>query len=151
MLKPTRDSRREIHCRVAYRQISVPLLRTETADSGNRFAVESVNATIQWANSTARGFRNKQNFINAIYFRCGKLDLNPVSSRTRDSEFLSQNNLTEFLLHGIRLPFRCLTHLRSTLHDNHVRVRDPFKTYLSKASCRQDERSLRRGERIVRT
>ena len=27
--------------------------------------------------ATARGFRNQQNFINAIYFHCGKLDLAP--------------------------------------------------------------------------
>jgi hypothetical protein len=26
---------------------------------------------------TARGFRDKQNFINAIYFHCGGLDLAP--------------------------------------------------------------------------
>ena len=29
---------------------------------------ESLNAKIQWLNYTARGFRNKQNFIRAIYF-----------------------------------------------------------------------------------
>jgi len=32
---------------------------------------ESINAKIQWVKYTARGFRNKQNFINAIYFHCG--------------------------------------------------------------------------------
>ena len=26
---------------------------------------------------TARGFRNKQNFVNAIYFHCGGLNLAP--------------------------------------------------------------------------
>ncbi|PYU41520.1 MAG: ISL3 family transposase, partial [Acidobacteria bacterium] len=31
-------------------------------------ASESLNAKIQWIKYTARGFRNKQNFINAIYF-----------------------------------------------------------------------------------
>ena len=31
-------------------------------------ASESLNAKIQWVKYTARGFRNKQNFINAIYF-----------------------------------------------------------------------------------
>jgi len=34
-------------------------------------ASESLNAKIQWVKYTARGFRNKQNFINAIYFHCG--------------------------------------------------------------------------------
>jgi len=34
---------------------------------------------IQWVKYTARGFRNKQNFINAIYFHCGGLDLAPGS------------------------------------------------------------------------
>lgn len=43
---------------------------------------ESLNAKIQWAKSTARGFRNKQNFINAIYFHCGKLELDPTPSPT---------------------------------------------------------------------
>ena len=30
-------------------------------------ASESINAKIQWVKYTARGFRNKQNFINAIF------------------------------------------------------------------------------------
>ena len=38
-------------------------------------ASESINAEIQWVKYTARGFRNKQNFINAIYFHGGGLDL----------------------------------------------------------------------------
>jgi transposase len=38
---------------------------------------ESLNAKIQWVKYTARGFRNKQNFVNAIYFHCGGLDLAP--------------------------------------------------------------------------
>ena len=40
-------------------------------------ASESLNAKIQWVKYTARGFRNKQNFIHAIYFHCGELDLAP--------------------------------------------------------------------------
>lgn len=40
-------------------------------------ASESINAKVQWANYTARGFRNKQNFVTAIYFHCGGLDLDP--------------------------------------------------------------------------
>ncbi len=43
-------------------------------------ASESINAKIQWVKYTARGFRNKQNFIHAIYFHCGGLDLAPLSS-----------------------------------------------------------------------
>jgi len=31
-------------------------------------ASESIDAKIQWVKYTARGFRNKQNFIHAIYF-----------------------------------------------------------------------------------
>lgn len=38
---------------------------------------ESINAKIQWVKYTARGFRNKQNFVHAIYFHCGGLDLTP--------------------------------------------------------------------------
>jgi transposase len=39
---------------------------------------ESINAKIQWVKYTARGYRNKQNFINAIYFHCGDLDMSPT-------------------------------------------------------------------------
>jgi transposase len=42
---------------------------------------ESLNAKIQWVKYTARGFRNKQNFINAIYFHCGALDLAPSPTK----------------------------------------------------------------------
>jgi transposase len=44
-------------------------------------ASESLNAKIQWVKYTARGFRNKQNFIHAIYFHCGGLDLAPLSTK----------------------------------------------------------------------
>ncbi len=44
-------------------------------------ASESINAKIQWVKYTARGFRNKQNFINAIYFHCGGLELAPSPTR----------------------------------------------------------------------
>ena len=40
-------------------------------------ASEAINSRIQWVKATARGFRNQQNFINAIYFHCGGLDLDP--------------------------------------------------------------------------
>jgi len=38
---------------------------------------ESINSKIQWVKYTARGFRNVENFKNAIYFHCGDLDLLP--------------------------------------------------------------------------
>ena len=38
---------------------------------------ESINSKIQWVKYTARGFRNEANFIIAIYFHCGGVDLNP--------------------------------------------------------------------------
>ena len=44
-------------------------------------ASESLNAKIQWVKYTARGFRNKQNFIHAIYFHCGDLDLAPSPTK----------------------------------------------------------------------
>jgi transposase len=44
-------------------------------------ASESINSKIQWVKYTARGFRNKQNFISAIYFHCGGLDLAPASTK----------------------------------------------------------------------
>jgi transposase len=42
-------------------------------------ASESINSKVQWVKYTARGFRNKNNFITAIYFHCGGLDLSPVT------------------------------------------------------------------------
>ena len=42
---------------------------------------ESINAKIQWVKYTARGYRNKQNFIHAIYFHCGGLDLVPEATK----------------------------------------------------------------------
>jgi transposase len=42
---------------------------------------ESINAKIQWVKYTARGFRNKQNFVHAIYFHCGGLDLAPQATK----------------------------------------------------------------------
>ena len=38
---------------------------------------ESLNSKIQWVKYTARGFRNFDNFVEAIYFHCGGLDLAP--------------------------------------------------------------------------
>ena len=34
---------------------------------------EALNAKLQWVQYTARGLRNQQNFITAIYFHCGGL------------------------------------------------------------------------------
>jgi transposase len=42
-------------------------------------ASESLNSKIRWVKYTARGFRNFQNFVTAIYFHCGKLDLIPTT------------------------------------------------------------------------
>lgn len=39
---------------------------------------ESLNARIQWLKYTAHGFRNSRNFMTAIYFHCGGLDLRPL-------------------------------------------------------------------------
>ncbi len=38
--------------------------------------LESINSKIQMAKRRARGFRNTDNFINMIYFHCGKLKFN---------------------------------------------------------------------------
>ena len=51
----------------------ITYLRHRITNAGS----ESINAKIQWVKYTARGFRNKQNFIHAIYFHCGGLDLAP--------------------------------------------------------------------------
>lgn len=41
---------------------------------------ESINSRIQLVKQRARGFRNKQRYINAIYFHLGGLDLYPTAS-----------------------------------------------------------------------
>jgi len=38
---------------------------------------ESINAKIQWVKYTARGFRNKANFKDAVYFHAGGLNMAP--------------------------------------------------------------------------
>ena len=38
--------------------------------------LESINNKIQMAKRRARGYRNTDNFINMIYFLCGKLKFN---------------------------------------------------------------------------
>ena len=38
---------------------------------------EGINAKIQWIKYTARGFRSRQRFRDAIYFHLGRLDLYP--------------------------------------------------------------------------
>lgn len=40
---------------------------------------ESINAGVQWLKYSARGFRNRQRFRNAIYFHLGGLDLYSAS------------------------------------------------------------------------
>ena len=42
---------------------------------------ESINSKIQWVKYTARGFRNIQNFVHAIYFHCGGLNLTPSPTK----------------------------------------------------------------------
>jgi hypothetical protein len=42
----------------------------------------ALNVKVQWVKYTAREFRNKQNFVNAIYFQCG--GLNPTPSPTKN-------------------------------------------------------------------
>ena len=42
---------------------------------------ESINAKIQWVKYTARGFRNRQNFVHAIDFHGGGLDLAPEATK----------------------------------------------------------------------
>jgi transposase len=55
----------------------ITYLRHRITNAGS----ESLNAKIQWVKHTARGFRNRQNFINAIYFDCGGLDMNPAPTK----------------------------------------------------------------------
>lgn len=40
--------------------------------------LEGINTKIQWLKRSARGFRNRDRFRNAIYFHLGGLDLYPA-------------------------------------------------------------------------
>jgi hypothetical protein len=40
-----------------------------------------LNAKIRWVKVAAQRIRDRQNFINAIYFHCGGLDLNPLPTK----------------------------------------------------------------------
>jgi transposase len=55
----------------------ITYLRHRITNAGS----ESINAKVQWVKYTARGFRNKRNFIHAIYFHCGGLDLAPEATK----------------------------------------------------------------------
>ena len=55
----------------------ITYLRHRLTNAGS----ESINAKVQWVKYTARGFRNKRNFIRAIYFHCGGLDLVPQATK----------------------------------------------------------------------
>lgn len=45
----------------------------------NNAQAEGINSIIQWIRYSARGFRNRERFKNAIYFHLGGLDLYPAS------------------------------------------------------------------------
>jgi transposase len=55
----------------------ITYLRHRITNAGS----ESINAKIQWVKYTARDFRNKQNFVHAIYFHCGGLDMAPEATK----------------------------------------------------------------------
>jgi transposase len=55
----------------------ITYLRHRITNAGS----ESINAKIQWVKYTARGFRNRRNFVHAIYFHCGGLDLAPGATK----------------------------------------------------------------------
>lgn len=48
---------------------------------GSNASSESINVKIQWVKYTARGFRNKHNFVHAIYVHWGGLDLAPEATK----------------------------------------------------------------------
>ena len=56
-----------------------------TTDITNARA-EALNSRIQWVKRMACGFRNRQNFRNAIYFHLGGLDLYPETLKSAHSK-----------------------------------------------------------------
>ena len=47
---------------------------------------EALNSRIQWIKKMACGFRNRENFRNAIYFHLGGLDLYPEALKSDHSK-----------------------------------------------------------------
>jgi len=58
-------------------QARLPNILTYLTHGITNAVSESLNSKIQWVKYTARGFRNFQNFVTAIYFHCGGLALAP--------------------------------------------------------------------------
>jgi transposase len=80
---------------------------------------ESLNSKIQWVKYTARGFRNFQNFVTAIYFHCGGLDLATTPTYNPEEP--------EFHPHVFRLP---------SLADSHCHARQRARAVAGGARCR---------------
>jgi transposase len=60
------------------------VINAATSDVTNARA-EGINSKIQWIKRMACGYRNRENFRNAIYFHLGGLDLYPDSIRSAHS------------------------------------------------------------------
>jgi len=54
------------------------------------FAGGELGTTQPSGTDQARGFRNRQIFINAIYFHCGGLDMNPVPTKWLEASIILQ-------------------------------------------------------------
>jgi transposase len=72
-LKPMVEVAGTLKRRIDY-VLSYVRLRVTNAKS------EAINAKIQWVKYMARGFRSMKNFITAIYFHCGGLNMDPLVS-----------------------------------------------------------------------
>jgi len=61
------------------------VLNAATSEVTNARA-ESINSRVQWVKRMACGFRNRENFRNAIYFHLGGLDLYPKAFKSAHSK-----------------------------------------------------------------
>ena len=62
---------------VLFEALAISWLKEASQQGVAELLALSWDVRIQWVKATARGFRNQQNFINAIYFHCGGLDMAP--------------------------------------------------------------------------
>ena len=62
---------------VLFEALAISWLKEASQQGVAELFALSWDVRIQWVKATARGFRNQQNFINAIYFHCGGLDMAP--------------------------------------------------------------------------
>ena len=70
------------------------VMNAATTDVTNARA-ESINSRIQWVKRMACGYRNRENFRNAVYFHLGGLDLYPEALKSAHTKARSGEEIDD--------------------------------------------------------